>query len=261
MIKFLKLICPVLMITLVFTACGHKSNETFNSDDKIIKKIMEHDTFELLNYQISDSGITAALKWSFLDGETLYILVTAFNGASSNLDFNIDDCYIQNNNEKLTAEYKNEVIIDESHYYFLKFNVCHNSIDKFKLIFNKINQIAGHWEIDFDIKNIPISKYMVNKEFANDEIKVYVEYIEVSALQTKIKCDIKTENHIIPAIHLTSHIKDENNTFDYCEGSGSWSKGNSKYIIAFNGTPTGDFIIYIELKTGQKIKIPYHIDL
>ena len=89
MIKFLKLICPVLMIALVFTACGHKSNETFNSDDKIIKKIMEHDTFELLNYQISDSGITAALKWSFLDGETLYILVTAFNGASSNLDFNI----------------------------------------------------------------------------------------------------------------------------------------------------------------------------
>lgn len=260
MTNFIKLICLVLMITVLFTACTHKNNETLNSDDKIIKTIMECDTFELLNHQISDNGITTALKWSFLDGETLYILVRAFNDVSSGLDFNMDNCYIEYNNEKITAEYKNEVIIDNSRYNFLRFNLCYNSINKCKLIINEINQISGQWEIVFDIKNIPTSKYMVNKEFINDEMKVSVEYIEISALQTKIKCDIKTENHIVPAIHLTSHIKNKNNTFDYCEGSGSWTKGNSEYIIAFNGTPMGDFIVYIELKTGEKIKIPYQIN-
>ena len=87
-------------------------------------------------------------------------------------------------------------------------------------------------------------------------MNVYIDYIEITDLNTIIKCTINTLTKDIPLVHLTSYIKGNKDTYNYIEGTGEGKKSQSNYYLTFDGiSDEKNIYIYLELKNGEKINI------
>lgn len=257
--KKYKLSVLLLIVLLLLSGCTSADN-LLNSDDILVSKINSYSDIEILNSQVENNGIVVKLRWAFLDSTNLYLLISSYNDEHIFQNFNIGEAFVLIDGKEISANYKNDVQLNQKSYNLLKFEVEDTESQKAKLVLNSINGKSGYWEIPFEIVPIYPIRYSVEKNYDAKGISVYLDYIETTALHTKVKCVINIDKNVMPLIHQTTTIKIGEKTYNYLEGSGAGEKYESNYLLTFEGIEKiENLIIFIELKSGEKIEIPCNL--
>lgn len=107
----------------------------------------------------------------------------------------------------------------------------------------------------------PTKSYPADTKFENKGIKVEIKSVEVKPDKTEIRCIIETKNNQIPLIHLTTELTGKNQIYKYIEGSADSTMDKSEYLLSFESVGNDkDLLLFIELKTKEKISIPIKLD-
>lgn len=147
---------------------------------------------------------------------------------------------------------KTELVNNESPFY----------IDTEKKIIAFCNKYAE--QVSQFTYNAGISSYIiknVDKEYKNENISVFVQYIADYFEYTQVDCIIRINKDEKVLNHLETHIKGVEKIYKYTEGTGHAKNGETQYSLYFE--PIGnekEIELYIELKSGEKITIPLDLN-
>ena len=98
---------------------------------------------------------------------------------------------------------------------------------------------------------------MIDKKFSENGITVNLNHLKLSSEKTVVVCTIKTDSNEIPLNHISTHIKGKVVKYQYLQGDGKATNGQTEYTLEFEPLYAETNIeLYIELKSGEKITIP-----